>query len=442
MDKNTINKLIGKFDKKQLQELILYIVSVNESASEALLDYCQKKDADVKTENYTLIIENKIRKYWEKAARIIEEFDMYGGGFESDEDIAYDALENMAKLLEDNEVSWIVRKEILDQMLDFVASDNSSFTDYLMDIAGIMCTNKQENIYLADFLIKNANSYYQGMAARIYLKNGDEQKFIESKKANLQYGSDYLELADYYKNHNNEELALKIIWEGLDKADGRLDEIYEYMFQYYEKKKNEAALEKLYAESEKRSRDQDTITDLMYQYYRKKGDYDKKKEALLKLVSCCNSRNLYNLYQNCRQELSEKDFSKNESKILNKIKERNLSAYFDLLIDKGETKEVMDYIAQQTQYRILALDQGHYFSKRLTDEHPREIVDMYWKEAAFYVGLGKKQNYNRAVSVLKDIRTIMKKNKWTEEWSSRYNSFLMEHRRKKLLLKALEGFKV
>lgn len=57
----------------------------------------------------------------------------------------------MEKLLKDNEVSWIVRKEILDQMLQFVASDNSGFTEYLMDIAVIMCTNKQENLYLADF---------------------------------------------------------------------------------------------------------------------------------------------------------------------------------------------------------------------------------------------------------------------------------------------------
>lgn len=37
MDKNTIKRLIGNFDKKQFQELIFYIVSVNESAGEAVL---------------------------------------------------------------------------------------------------------------------------------------------------------------------------------------------------------------------------------------------------------------------------------------------------------------------------------------------------------------------------------------------------------------------
>lgn len=73
---------------------------------------------------------------------------MSGGGPEADENAAYTALEKMAKLLEDNEVSWIVRKEIFDEMLGFVSSDNSGFTDYLMDIAVIMCINKQENINL------------------------------------------------------------------------------------------------------------------------------------------------------------------------------------------------------------------------------------------------------------------------------------------------------
>lgn len=441
MDKKTINSLIGKFDKKQLQELIVYIVSVNESAKELMLDYCHKKESDAKTDNHTLIIESKIKQYWKNAAQIIEEFDMYGGGPESEEDDACDMLRNMMKLFEDNEVSWIVRKEILDEMLDFIASDNSGFTDFLMDIAFIMCTNKQENLYLADSLIKNSNSYYRGVAARIYLENGEEQKFVESKKANLQYGSDYLELAAYYKKHNDEETALKTVLEGLNKAYGRLDEMYEYLFKHYEKNKNEAALEKLYAGSEKRNRDQDTITELMHQYYQKKGDYEKQKKALLKLLLCCDNRELRKLYQKCMQELSDEDFRKEEAAILSTIKKRNLSAYFDILMDKGETKEVIEYITQHQQYRGWGLDQGHYFSKRLSAGYPREIVDMYWKEAAFYVSLGKEKNYDHAVGVLKEIRTIMKKNKWIDEWNDRYKAFLEEHRRKKLLLRSLEGFK-
>ncbi len=366
---------------------------------------------------------------------------MYGGGPESDEDEACDMLEKMTVLLEDNEISWIVRKEILDEMLGLVAIDNSGFGDYLMDIAVMMCTNKQENIYLADFLIENANSYYRKVAADIYLENGEEQKYIDIKKANLQYASDYLDLATYYEDHNDKETAIKIVWEGLDKTNGRLDKIYEYLFEYYEKNKDEIALEKLYAQSEKKNWNQDTITKLMYQHYQRKGDYGKQKKALLKMLSYCYSGEIHKWYQKCIQELSEEDFRKEESSILNTIKNRSLSVYFDIIMDKGETKEVIEYLTKNQQCSGWGLDQGHYFSKRLADIYPREVVDMYWKEVACYVGLGKAENYNHAVVVLKEIKKIIKKNKWTDEWNDKYKAFLEEHKRKKLLLKALEGFK-
>lgn len=91
--------------------------------------------------------------------------------------------------------------------------------------------------------------------------------------------------------------------------------------------------------------------------------------------------------------------SEKESQIMNIIKKRNLSRYFDILIDMNETKEVIEYITQHQQYRGWGLDAGHYFSERLSGEYPREVVDMYWKVAAFYVSLGKESNYRRAVGV-------------------------------------------
>lgn len=443
MEKEIINRLIEKFDKKQLQELVFYLVSENALAEESLLDYCHKKNSKNSATDHTLIAENKIRKHWEKASKIIEKFDMYGGGPESEEEKAYYELEAMTEMFEENkEVSWLIKKEILDQMLRYVASDNSGFTDYLMDIALMMCTNKQENIYLADYLMEHANYYYRGIASRLYLENGEEQKFIESKKANLKYGSDYLELASYYNKQNDEQKALSIVLEGLNKAEGRLDKIYEYLFQYYKKKNDEASLEKLFAKAEKKRFNRDTITRLMYQYYSEKGDYEKKKETLLKLISCCNTEQLYELYQNIRTEFKADDFSKEEPKILKMIKQRNLKVYFDILMEKNETKEVLEYLINNQQFIGWGMDVGHYFSKKLSDEYPREVIEIYWNEIEFYVSLGKEKNYAHAVRVLKEVQSIMKKNHWNEEWICKYNAFLEEHKRKKLLLKELEDFRV
>ena len=435
MDDKTLNQLIDKYDKKQLIDLVDYIVNGSEAGQQALLDYCQKNSTP---DNHIFIVEKQICQHWNKAAAIIQEFDMYGGGRESDEDDAYHELEKVVELLENNATSWEIRKSVLDEMLEFVASDNSGFTDYLMDIALIMCTNKEEDMYLAEYIEKYGNFYYKRMAERIFLNNGEDEKFLESKKTNLNYGSDYLELAKYYESSGDKEQAVKIVQTGLKKVDGRLDEIYAYLFQYYRENHDEMSLEKLYAGAEKRKWDQDKIIGLMYGYYKEQNNYEKQKEALLALLKCVSESKLLELYQDCKQELAEDDFSDNEKDILKIIQKRNLATYFDIILEKGESREVLEYILHHQQYRGWGIDNGHYFSKRLVKEYPREIVEMYWKEIAFYVGLGKEKNYYYAVNTLKEVRKIMKNNRWTDEWDKRYHIFLEESGRKKLLLKELE----
>ncbi|MDE5893828.1 MAG: hypothetical protein K2H45_12985 [Acetatifactor sp.] len=412
----------------------------SENAQQVLLDFCQKEGESTKPDNHALIIEKQIDRHWSRAKGIIADFDCYGGGPEWDEENAYDELEKMTQLMINNEVSWAVRKKVLDEMLAFVASDNSGFTDSLVDIAVELCKGKEEKIYLADFLAQHGNSYYRGFASTIYRECGEDAKFLKNQKAHLEYAEDYMELADYYMKKGDEEKALETVWDGMRKGDGRLDEVYRYLFAYYRDKGDEKSLEKFYHESQKKQRDRDTILNLMYQYYKDKGDYDRQKETVIKLFSCADGEDLYRLYQNCREELTADDFAKEEKGILAVIKERKLTAYFDILMDKNETKEVIEYITRHQQYGGWGMDEGHYFSKRLAGQYPREVVEMYWNEVGVFVRIGKVENYRHAVKVLKEIRKIMRRNKWGDEWERRYGEFVRGHGRKRLLMGELEGF--
>ena len=442
MDNKTIKKLIQNYEAAELQEMILVIVGKNPSAQQALLDYCQKKGKKLNSKDYSTVIINQLQHHWNRASEIIDEFNEYGGGPEEEEEIACDELEKMMEILETEEIPWEPRREMLEEVLDFVRMDNSGFSDMLTDVVDSMCQTKEEKVYLADLLSQGSSSFYGDWASEIYRACGEDGKYLESKKANLNYSRDYLELAGYYEEHGDSKQALQIVQEGFRKLDGRLDEIYEYLFRYYVEHDDQKALEELYRDSAKKRMDQDIITGLMHGYYKEKGEYGKQKAALLKLLSCSNTGELYKLYQKCRQELTQEDFAKEEESILKTIRERNLSAYFDILLDKNETKEVIDYILHPGQYGGWGIDQGHYFTKRLSGQYPREIVELYWKETATYVKMGKEANYAHAVSVLKEIRQIMKSNRWTDEWKTRYQAFLEEHRRKKLLLRLLEGFQV
>jgi len=163
---------------------------------------------------------------------------MYGGCSDHEEEDAYDEMSIMEELIDKNKnISWEVRKEVLDELLEQIAEGNSSFTDYMVDVSVKLCSGKEEQIYLADFLTVNGNSYYKDFASNIYRKVGEDQKYLASRKGHLYYGSDYLDLASYYKQHGQSELALNTVLDGLNKADGGLDEIYAYLFKYYKRKK-------------------------------------------------------------------------------------------------------------------------------------------------------------------------------------------------------------
>lgn len=72
----------------------------------------------------------------------------------------------------------------------------------------------------------------------------------------------------------------------------------------------------------------------MRQYYKDKGDYDRQKEMIIKFFSCADGMELYQLYQDCESELTVGDFAKEEKRILDTIKGRQLSTYLEILMDK------------------------------------------------------------------------------------------------------------
>lgn len=126
-------------------------------------------------------------------------------------------------------------------------------------------------------------------------------------------------------------------------------------------------------------------------------------------------------------------------KVFYKRFERDLSVYFEILMDKKETKEVLTYITQHPDYgEWNAVDAYHRFSKRLTGQYPREIVELYWNEVDEFVGRKNVKYYGHVAAVLKEIRDIMRNNKWDEEWERRYGEFLRVNERKRALMREVE----
>lgn len=220
MDNKTIKKLIQNYEAAELQEMILAIVGKNPSAQQALLDYCQKKGKKLKSKDYSTVIINQLQHHWDRAREIIDEFNEYGGGPEEEEEIACDELEKMTEILETEEIPWEPRRKMLEEVLDFVRMDNGGFYDMLTDVVDSMCQTKEEKVYLADLLSQGSSPYYGDWASEIYRACGEDGKYLESKKANLSYSRDYLELAGYYEVHRLHP-ASRTIW-GMGHRPGAL----------------------------------------------------------------------------------------------------------------------------------------------------------------------------------------------------------------------------
>ncbi len=432
MDYSTIDKLLKDVSREELIKIITRLVSFDTDSEEVLLDYCkQKGDGSSKS----LIVKKQIQHYWNEAEKIISEANEYGGTY--NEDDAYDALYMIDTLCDEIELDWKFKQPIVDEMLEQFYIGNSGFDDTLIDSCMMLCSRKDEKLYLAAALSKGGD-YYAGVAAKMYLDYGEEEKYLRVRQNNLCYGSDYIELANYFLRKNQYNKAVELVEKALECADGRMDEVYEWLFKKYAKKKQEDKIIGLYYRAIQKKWDIDVMVQLMYQYY--EDDYTEKKKYLLKIIEVCDTSSLGKWFNECKKVLSENDFQEQSNYLYATFKKRNLQDYLRLRIEEGHLQEVLAKLQESsiTGYGY-SLDSSHELSGKLAEVYPLEICERYWKECESLCSQSNKKNYMRAVVILKEIKMIMLKHQFSGKWNIKYTEFLERHSRKSLLIGYLKS---
>ncbi|MGX7131028.1 hypothetical protein [Enterococcus songbeiensis] len=439
MDEQAAKKLVGKFNQEELIQLICTLVAQNEEAEEQLLSFCQKEKPN---QNKLLILEQQLNNAWINAYNIIDEFNEYGGGSENDEYDAYLELDRLAELLQETNFSWKLRKKILDEIMEQVHIDNSGFTDNLVDVAVELCQTKEENLYLANCLVQYGNSYYKKAAAQLYKENGEKTKYLIVLQENLEYSSDYVELATFYQQEGKENEAIQLAWKGLDESLYNWTDLYKFLFSYYQEKNDEASLLKLYQFSLMKKRNIDVMTEQMYNYYKKKRETVKQKEMLIKLMFCTNDVKKW--YERCQEELTTDELAQYEPQFIEVIKKKNPSYYLDICIERGQLATVLLKLQNpnSSYYSYSTIDEDHRYSKQLIKEYPQEILALYWQEVDYYAKKGKRKNYSYVVNLLEEIHETMKKLHLEKQWEVQYQKFVVVHKRKRLLMEMLEKFQL
>ncbi|MDR0671875.1 MAG: hypothetical protein LBF64_06135, partial [Oscillospiraceae bacterium] len=299
---------------------------------------------------------------WEKAEVIIDQFNEYGGGPDDEEEEAYDYMSDMCELIP--KLSWDVRQEIIDGMLVQYHYGNSGFDDILTETCFEMCDAKEEWLYLADSFLSFGGRWDKGRAMEIYRRIGENDKWVQIRTDLLEYGNDYLELAQYYEEQGDMENALSTAHKGLHKGNGTLRGLIAFLFDHYEQKNNTTQLEKLKQFSEDKGVELEMVYGRLYVYFKTNNDYVNAKAYLLKQFDNLGGHELHKHYAAIKDYLKQDDWNSVEATLLASIKERDLTGYLHICLEKGLKQEVCDIITSKPvqRYARYSLWSGNYDS--------------------------------------------------------------------------------
>ena len=266
-------------------------------------------------------MEKQLKHYWGIARKIIREANKYGGT--NRERQGYDALYQIREVVKGKEISWDLRRSVVDEMMEEFYQGNSGFDDTLVNTCGVLCSSKEEELYLAGKLKKSSSHYYKKIAADIFEKYGQANEFIEILSTNLKYGSDYIALAEHYKKEGQPELAVELVEGDINNVYFGSGDVYAWLFKEYAKRKQEDKIQNLYNRALRKQKSVDVLAELMYQYYR--NDYGKMRQYLFKMLEVCRTDAIRKWYDECATVLHADDWATQKEQIQKTIKQQDLN---------------------------------------------------------------------------------------------------------------------
>jgi len=438
MDLKTARRLLVNQSKEELLRIIVSLSGFSEEAEEWLLDYCEDHGEASDAE---FLARKQVEHCWCIAEGIIDEANCYGGAYENEEDHAGTALFTIGELVKKHSFDWKFRQSLMDRMLEQFMRDNSGFEDALIDTCVELCKAGAEYLYLAERLRNASSTYYRKFAAGLFLKYGDEESFVEIQSQNLEYGSDYVALADYYMKKGQRDTAISLVETAAQKLDSRLDEVYEWLYKVYREDNQEDKLVHLYETAQRKRWSLDTLTRLMIEYYA--DDYQKRRPYLLRMPEVCRSEETKKWIDTCRSDLTPEDFDRASGRLYALLKGKAPADYLQFRIDEGRFDEALEYLQGHPNRpgSYWEVDQGHRLSKQLASRYPQEVCSLYWQECDGLCATVKQGYYPHAVSILKEIRRICIKSHTEAAWQAEFASFTERHKRKRTLMRLIAAEK-
>jgi len=367
---DTLAELLAITPSGVLADLLVKLAATRPDVRRECFDYL-KKHVPLSAERKQQSEGEILLALWWELDPDLSELDEYGGGDYGQVDQVAGLLYEIEQELSRNKIDAGCRRMILDCVLPYIESGNAGLDDQLCDVAYATCQDDNELRLLAEAFEDMGGDWQIGHARRIYRKLGDRDKYLELRNRKMVYGADFYDLASFYWETDEKREAMQVAEEGLQKGQGRMDELRQFV-----------------AQRAKDAGNRDRYLDLQYAQTADHLTCDKYK-AFRKL---CTSTE-WKVY---------------EAKILTRVKGAWPSEQLRIRMHRKEYDMAVAVLVEKG-YPHTAWDSDYEIqtAKRLERRFPEEILEYYLSGLGNLRSNAVRKEYTRKAQVMAKIRRLL-----------------------------------
>ena len=355
--------------------------------------------------------------YWAIADRTLEELNEYGISNETLEEVAIDYMRNAASQLKGKAELKKKKHEILEGLMKYYDWGNCGLEDFIYESAYELLEDRDDYQIVIDHLEKGAgkssySSYRNQLLAELYEEIGDDEASLRSLEKDLNYGMDYWRLAQYWIDREQNDKALEIVKQGLEKGEGRKEELYLYMQKHHERRKDyDAVLLMLKSKIQDvrggfHSIGNDEAYRSLMDHYGSTGDYAGIVD-LLEMRLSHENRLDFSFYQESEEKLEKDDWSDFEKRFTARAKKKKQPYQFHQ--DDSLLAQIYDYKGNTGDlWKTVQGNSGLLieYEDKLAPIYATGYLEQYQQIVARYIKNRGRENYRSAAQYAERIKRL------------------------------------